>query len=92
MTEDYRTYLNSLDWKAKCTRLFQLRGKRCEICNSSYRIHVHHLTYKNIFNEPFEDLQVLCFQCHRKEHYGNNSPTHISNTIKSIIENLTRTP
>jgi len=40
--EQYHQYLNSIDWKAKCTRLFQARGKRCEICNSSYRIEVHH--------------------------------------------------
>ena len=64
----YADYLNSIDWKAKCTRLIQKRGKRCEVCNSSYRIEVHHLTYKRIFNERLEDLKVLCFQCHRKAH------------------------
>ena len=66
--EKYHDYLNSIEWKAKCTRLFQKRGKRCEICNSSHRIEVHHKTYARIFNEKFEDLKVLCFQCHRKEH------------------------
>ncbi len=68
MKRDYGEYLNSIDWKAKCTRVIQQRGKRCEVCNSSYRIEVHHLTYARIFNERLEDLQVLCFQCHRKAH------------------------
>ena len=64
----YNDYLSSIDWKAKKTKLFQERGKRCERCNSSYRIEVHHKTYKRIFNEQPSDLEVLCFQCHRKEH------------------------
>jgi 5-methylcytosine-specific restriction endonuclease McrA len=64
----YHKYLNSIDWKAKKTRVMQQRGGRCEKCNSSYRIEVHHKTYERIFNERLEDLEVLCFQCHRKEH------------------------
>jgi len=64
----YADYLNSIDWKGVKTRLFQERGKRCELCNSARNIEVHHTTYKNIFREKMEDLMVLCFRCHRNIH------------------------
>ena len=32
-------------------------------------LHVHDLTYANLGAERPEDLQVLCEQCHRWEHF-----------------------
>lgn len=64
----YITYLESQQWRAKRNELFAVRGKKCEDCGATQRLHVHHLTYKNLFNEPLEDLQVLCHSCHKKRH------------------------
>lgn len=64
----YRTYLRSPEWKAKREELFKLRGKLCETCTSTRNIQVHHLTYKRVFNEKLNDLQVLCKSCHKKIH------------------------
>lgn len=66
--KEYKEYLNSDQWADKRRELFALRGRKCEICGSVHEIHVHHLTYANIFNEPMEDLQVVCQMCHSEIH------------------------
>src|SRR5207249_4359707 len=40
--------------------------RRIPDCNS--RLHVHHLTYDNLGNEPLSDLIVLCEFHHEQEH------------------------
>lgn len=64
----YTEYLKSPQWKSKRQELFNERGKRCESCGRTENIQVHHLTYRNVFNENLEDLQVLCKKCHSKKH------------------------
>lgn len=71
-SQKYKDYLRSPEWKAKRKELFSLRGKKCERCTATKQLHIHHLTYKNIFNEPLEDLQILCKFCHKKEHNIQN--------------------
>lgn len=65
---EYYRYLRSKVWKAKRKKLFDLRGRRCEECGFTMNLHIHHLTYKNIFNEPLEDLMILCENCHKAKH------------------------
>jgi 5-methylcytosine-specific restriction endonuclease McrA len=31
-------------------------------------LHVHHVTYRNLGDEPPEDLIVLCTECHKRVH------------------------
>ena len=65
----YETYINSSKWRAVRLRIYEKRGKCCEICNASHGIfHVHHLHYGTLGMEADEDLQVLCKKCHWKEH------------------------
>ena len=69
MKKEYRTYLKSDAWEEKRKMMFALRGRQCEICGkTNLTLQVHHLTYKNIFNESPEDLQVLCKGCHEDVH------------------------
>lgn len=65
---DYATYLKSEKWQVKRLELFALRGRKCETCSATKNIQVHHLHYRNIFDEKMEDLQALCVKCHRKVH------------------------
>ena len=64
----YRKYLLSDEWAQIRIDLFNHRGKQCELCLSKNKLEVHHLTYKNIFNEEPEDLMILCKSCHKKQH------------------------
>lgn len=68
----YDKYIISSKWRNKREELFKIRGKICELCKSTSNIHVHHKTYKNLFNENMEDLQVLCKCCHSKVHLNKN--------------------
>lgn len=64
---EYREYLGSEEWKKK--RGEKLKNKKnCSICWSCDNIDIHHLTYKNIFNEPTTDLRRLCRSCHQLTH------------------------
>ena len=67
--EIYHEYLKSNDWKLKREEALDVYGKSCDVCYSEKDgLHVHHMTYKNIFNENMQDLQILCPSCHEKEH------------------------
>lgn len=72
----YYEYLESQEWKDKRDELFRIRGRRCERCNSSKNIQVHHLTYERVFNELLNDLEVLCKTCHEIEH-GIRKPERV---------------
>lgn len=72
-------YLRSDHWKA--VRLAAtIRAKRtCEGCNQLIglglnQVHVHHLTYVNMWNEQPPDLMVLCAPCHRRIHLLWHTP------------------
>jgi 5-methylcytosine-specific restriction endonuclease McrA len=63
----YHKYLLSSGWKIKRDKIISEKGC-CSRCGKMKSLHVHHLTYKNIFNENSEDLIVLCKSCRREEH------------------------
>ena len=63
----YYDYLQSPAWAE--IRIDMLSAyPKCSRCDSEYLLQVHHKSYKNIFNEEPEDLEVICKSCHRKEH------------------------
>lgn len=64
LNQEYSTYLESPEWKQRRKQRLQLAQARCRVCGSRKRLQVHHLTYARIFNEPMEDLLVLCRQHH----------------------------
>ena len=67
MTNKYKEYIKSKEWLEIRLDIIQTR-KCCERCGSKRQLQVHHKTYKNIFNEDQEDLELLCARCHMNEH------------------------
>ena len=79
LNNKYRSYLNSPEWQAKKQQLLERSRKAagsnnmfgvCERCG--YKpwkpcLQVHHTTYDHIYNEPLEDLILLCPRCHYEE-------------------------
>lgn len=63
----YRNYLQTKKWKEKRRAKLDINDC-CEICGSKGNLHIHHKTYKNIFDEKLEDLQTLCKDCHLSIH------------------------
>lgn len=69
MTQEYKEYLKSAEWKEKRDRRLEVDGCQCVICGSKNNLNVHHLTYKNIMQEDVEnDLITLCKNCHTMLH------------------------
>lgn len=81
--QKYYAYLHSPEWQQKRQAVIERSRNnapagsgsnpfgRCELCNySPFKpgvLQVHHKTYENLFNEPLEDLILLCTYCHKKE-------------------------
>lgn len=47
------------------------------MCQSRFRLQVHHKTYARLGKERLEDLQVLCFNCHKLIHPDLGKPRKI---------------
>lgn len=64
-TQAYVEYMRSPDWRAKRQEVIRNAGYRCQRCGSyAQPLHVHHLTYEFLGDEPLEDLEALCGPCH----------------------------
>lgn len=66
----YETYINSSAWASKRKLVLARDDYTCVRCQKR-RLrgqHVHHLTYRNLGNEPLGDLVTLCEDCHTREH------------------------
>ena len=62
---------NSLFCRIWKESVFKLRGKECEVCRKTDRLHVHHIKCYYDFPELRFDPkngQVLCISCHMKWH------------------------
>jgi len=66
----YQAYLKTRTWSLRKSLKLREARYRCERCGCAERLHVHHKTYKNIFNEPLKDLLALCGNCHIAIHSG----------------------
>lgn len=67
-TSKYSAYLKSETWKKKRLEAIERDGFQCRICGSAKNLNVHHLTYKQVPNEPLDDLLTVCEKCHSKLH------------------------
>ncbi len=66
---EYHFYLQSDQWKGIRSQVINRDKGVCQICKEETLLpQVHHLTYKNIFNEKLEDLITICDNCHREIH------------------------
>jgi hypothetical protein len=64
----YAKYLKSHSWKMKRRTVLGRANHRCQLCDTRFRLEVHHRTYKRLGNERDGDLIVLCSSCHARRH------------------------
>lgn len=64
----YEEYLQTPYWQERRKRALEYADYRCQLCNNTSILHVHHRTYENLGREPDNDLTVLCESCHEKFH------------------------
>ena len=67
----YRDQLKSEQWKHFRNFVFNIRGRKCEICKSDKNLQIHHLEYhKNAkaWEYTCNDVIVVCEDCHKRLH------------------------
>lgn len=67
-------YLNSPEWKTKRQHALKLAHYSCQMCGTPRNLHVHHVSYKNLFQETDLDLVVVCNNCHSHLHAIHGFP------------------
>lgn len=66
--DEYRKYLNSVEWKVKTAPIRRRNGGMCERCGERKGREVHHKTYERVGNELPSDLIHVCEYCHQLRH------------------------
>jgi hypothetical protein len=64
----YPEYLESPEWQDIRKRKLKQARYKCELCNATGTLDVHHRTYERRGDERLSDLIVLCRECHSKHH------------------------
>lgn len=68
LTPEYKKYIASPKWKAKCEQYFAVYGYWCKACGKKRDLHIHHLSYDRFGRELLSDLISLCQEHHRGAH------------------------
>jgi hypothetical protein len=64
----YALYLKSRAWEQRRNGALLRADGRCQLCNYSKGLQVHHVRYTNVGKEPISDFRVLCLECHKQVH------------------------
>lgn len=64
----YNEYLMTEHWQEFRKYALKRAGYRCQLCNSTGTLDVHHRTYERRGCEEIGDVTVLCRKCHEKHH------------------------
>lgn len=70
---DYKEYIHSEHWAHFREQALVYANFKCSICDSSKNLSVHHKTYKNRGRETFNDVIVVCGECHAMIHGIENN-------------------
>lgn len=71
----YADYLQTPEWAEVRKSALKRARFRCQICNRSGRLNVHHRTYERRGEELSSDVIVLCATCHSIYHENGRMPT-----------------
>jgi hypothetical protein len=65
----YARYLKTPEWYRKRAVFLRISGNKCQVCNGSEHLNVHHSQYCNLGDERHNrDVIVLCHPCHELFH------------------------
>jgi hypothetical protein len=81
----YQRYLESPEWHVLRRVAISLARHRCQLCNASALLHVHHRTYERVGGELPCDLIALCDDCHLLAHRKSLHPARLSR-VRRLVE------
>ena len=71
-------YLHSPEWASKRKLALARAHYHCEMCHAETNLHVHHITYKNLYREQPSELIALCPSCHTLVHDTHGYPQSVA--------------
>lgn len=89
----YSDKLKSPRWQKKRLEILNLRSFKCELCGCEEKeLHVHHRFYlkgREVWQYDNDVFQVLCCDCHEKEHKSKDKIIEvIPERYKELINNI----
>jgi 5-methylcytosine-specific restriction endonuclease McrA len=67
MNQEYLSYLRSKEWREKRKEFLEEANYECSECGEKKNLQVHHLNYDCVGEEDFDDVEVLCKECHQNK-------------------------
>lgn len=90
---NYNDYLKTETWKTIRRLALEFSKYKCQICNSSKSLNVHHRAYpKELGKESLSDLTVLCFSCHQKAHNAKIAHCYVCKRIDRPLKTINLKP
>ncbi len=86
LQEKKQIYFKSKPWQKLRRSILFRDNYKCSLCpfdTNQQKLHVHHKTYKNLFNEPQQDLILLCKTCHFSLHRELGYPEKDNSDLKT---------
>lgn len=72
----YIEYLQTDHWKELRKKQLYKSNYKCQVCNKSGELNVHHRTYERRGEEAYSDLITLCEDCHNLFHNQGKIVNH----------------
>lgn len=69
--QNYSLQLEDPRWKSFRKFVFDVRGRKCELCGSEKDLQVHHIHYfkgLKAWEYSVKDVRILCRECHKRIH------------------------
>lgn len=93
MKNKYNRFLSSEWWKHLRERKLHKKSE-CEICNTTYNLHIHHASYENLYKgratTALKDTHVLCKDCHYAFHQTYQLERNMVKQTRSFIQKQKR--
>lgn len=64
----YQKLIDSPEWENRKKRYYEIHLKKCDICGTKKKIHLHHLSYRDVVNAFDYELVPLCNSHHKEFH------------------------
>ena len=85
-SKEKKEYFKSVKWNTIRQKVLHRDNYACILCGSGVpytELHIHHITYKNLFNEKINELKTVCLSCHNNIHETLGFPSKDSSIYKT---------
>ena len=85
--KDYKSQYLHPKWQKRRLEILEAAGYQCQTCDDTEKtLHVHHKRYikgRDVWDYADDDLEVLCADCHKHEHWQRDELNKMVSTMCS---------